>query len=238
VAAKILLIEDDATIGASLSRALGAGGHKVEWAMTATEAKKASSGSPDLVLLDLGLPDGDGIDLCRELVAETPGRPVIMLTARSEEIDVVVGLGAGAVDYITKPFRLAELMARVEAHLRFAGVQDADRITVGDVVVDRASRRVWAAEIEVALRAREFDLLNRLMADAGKVVTRDTLMSDVWNENWFGSTKTLDVHVAAIRRKLGEQPGEPSRITSVRGIGYRFEEAAASPVGRPAPTLP
>jgi DNA-binding response OmpR family regulator len=224
VPGRILLVEDDSTIGASLTRALDAAGYDVEWARDAASAGAAAARlTPDLVLLDLGLPDRDGIDVCAGLVEASPGLPVVMLTARREEIDVVVGLGAGAVDYVTKPFRLAELMARVEAHLRFAHGRNGDRLAVGDITIDPAAHRAWLGEQELDLRAKEFELLARLAADAGKLVTRERLIADVWDENWFGSTKTLDVHVAALRRKLGEGPGAPSRITTIRGVGYRLE---------------
>jgi DNA-binding response OmpR family regulator len=220
---RILLVEDDDVIGGSLLRALRASGYDVELAPDGAAARAGLGAGPDLVLLDLGLPDADGVDLCREMVARRPGLPVVILTARQEEVDVVVGLGAGAVDYVTKPFRLAELLARVDAHLTYAARQEPDRLVVGDLVVDRASHRAFLAGRELDLRAREFDLLARLAADAGRLVTRERLVADVWDEHWFGSTKTLDVHMAALRRKLGEEPGAPSRITTIRGVGYRLE---------------
>jgi DNA-binding response OmpR family regulator len=223
VPGRILLVEDDDVIGGSLRRALLANGHDVRWATDAVSARTALADQPDLLLLDLGLPDADGIDLCRELVASHPGLPIVMLTARAEEIDVVVGLGAGAVDYITKPFRLAELLARVEAHLLYAARRNPERVVVGDLTVDRSAHRAWVGDRELDLRAKEFDLLARLAVDAGRLVTRERLVADVWDENWFGSTKTLDVHMAALRRKLGERPGEPSRITTIRSVGYRLE---------------
>ena len=178
-----------------------------------------------MVLLDLGLPDGDGLDLSPRLVAGDPRLVVIMLTARSEEADTVAGLHSGAVDYVTKPFRLAELLARVTAHLRFAAhaAGTPRDVVVGDLHLDLDARRLWVADAEVDLRTKEFDLLARLAVDAGKVVTREQLMSDVWDEHWFGSTKTLDVHVASLRRRLGEAPGRPSRISALRGVGYRLE---------------
>lgn len=224
--ARVLVVEDDELLGASLTRALRATGYDAGWARSVAEAlDSATEEAPDVVLLDLSLPDGDGLDLCPRLLAEHPRVAVIMLTARSEESDAVAGLSSGAVDYVTKPFRLAELLARIQAHLRFAELAtDTTReVSVGDLRLDLAARRVWVADAEVELRAKEFDLLARLAVDAGKVVTREDLMSDVWDEHWFGSTKTLDVHVAAVRRKLGEGPGRPSRITALRGVGYRLE---------------
>ena len=177
------------------------------------------------MLLDLGLPDTDGVDLARTLLDLHPGLPVIMLTARTEKADVVTGLHAGAVDYVTKPFRLAELLARVQAHLRTAqaGAAVARVVTVGDLRLDLGARRMWVKGVEVDLRAREFDLLARLAREPGQVLTRTQLLADVWDEHWYGSTKTLDVHVAGLRRRLGERPGTPSRITALRGVGYRLE---------------
>jgi DNA-binding response OmpR family regulator len=188
---------------------------------------------PDLLLLDLGLPDGDGVVVASHVVRHHPTLPVLILSARGEELDVVLGLEAGAIDYVVKPFRLAELFARIEAHLRLRDAlndssgdrADAGRSAVGtgDVTVDRAARRVWVSGRDVALRPKEFDLLARLAREPGVVVTRERLIDDVWDEHWWGSTKTLDVHINSIRRKLGEQAGEPSRITTIRGVGYRFD---------------
>jgi DNA-binding response OmpR family regulator len=234
--ASLLVVEDDQLIASSLTRALRANGYDVDVAGTVRDALAASAAKqPDLVLLDLGLPDGDGEVVCEQFARDHPQIPVIVLTARSDEIDVVLGLQMGAVDYITKPFRLAELLARIASHLRFAEVQRdggsiADRdergtIVLDDLVVDRAGRRVHLGGEELSLRPKEFDVLERLARDAGLVVTREQLIDDVWDENWWGSTKTLDVHINALRRKLGEEPGGPSRITTIRGIGYRLDRA-------------
>lgn len=226
VSPQILIVEDDPLIGASLQRALQASGYAADWATDgATALAAARAGAPDLVLLDLGLPDTDGVDLARALLTLHPTLPVMMLTARAEEADVVTGLHVGAVDYVTKPFRLAELLARVQAHLRTADRrQSAARVvTIGDLRLDVGARRLWVQGVEVELRAKEFDLLARLASEPGQVVTRQRLLADVWDEHWYGSTKTLDVHVAGLRRRLGERPGEPSRITALRGIGYRLE---------------
>ncbi len=200
-------------------------GYEVDWARSVAEAQ-ALVGEPDLLLLDLGLPDGDGLDLCRGLSRTHPRMRTIVVTARTSEIDVVVGLTAGAVDYIGKPFRLAELLARVRAQLRDRTLTDyaePDRVVVGELVIEPGPRRVSLAGREIELRPKEFDLLVRLAVTAGSVVHRHVLMTDVWDEHWFGDTKTLDVHIAALRRRLGEAPRAPSRITTVRGVGYRLE---------------
>ena len=223
---QVLLVEDDPLIGASLERALQVSGYAAHWIPNGAEVLAAARvRAPDLVLLDLGLPDSDGVDLARALLALHPALPVIMLTARTEEADVVTGLHAGAVDYVTKPFRLAELLARVQAHLRTAQARAGTTraVTVGDLRLDLGVRRLWVNGVEVDLRAKEFDLLAALAREPGQVLTRAQLLAEVWDEQWFGSTKTLDVHVAALRRRLGEQPGTPSRITALRGVGYRLE---------------
>lgn len=220
---RILLVEDDPHIGGSLRRALEATGYDVAWVRTGAEAIEAFTVAPaDLVLLDLGLPDTDGLDVCRRLQSEDPTRPIIMVTARDEELDIVVGLDAGAVDYVTKPFTLAELMARVRAQLRHGEQADVGVLTTGDLRVDAGSRRAWRDGTELVLRPKEFDLLLRLARGAGQVVTREVLMSDVWDQHWSGSTKTLDFHIAALRTKL-DRPSTSSRITTVRGVGYRLE---------------
>ena len=185
----------------------------------------AASSPPDLVLLDLGLPDLDGVEVCRRLRSTLPAAVIVVLTARTDEIDVVVALEAGADDYLTKSFRLAELLARLRAHLRRAGAShDTDApIVVGDLAVDLASRRATAGGRPLDLRPREFDLLALLARDAGKVVTRDRIMEEVWDEHWFGSTKTLDTHISALRRHLGQHGDGPGPITTLRGVGYRLE---------------
>ncbi len=220
---RILLVEDDERIGAALTRALEGSGYSTRWARTGHDAVAAvaTEDRPELVLLDLGLPDLVGLDVCRQIHQQAPNMPIVMLTARDEELDIVVGLDAGAVDYVTKPFKLAELLARVRAQLRRVEPR-ARRSRVGELVVDVDARRVWLAGTELGLRVKEFDLLARLVADAGSVVTRETLMTDVWDEHWYGSTKTLDFHIAALRRKI-DTPGSKSRITTLRGVGYRYE---------------
>ncbi len=228
---RVLVVEDDELLGSSLCRALAASGYDTDRATTLAAARESFAAQrPDLILLDISLPDGDGLGWCSEVHHIEPTLPIIMLTARVEEIDIVVGLTAGAVDYVTKPFRLAELLARVDRHLRVAELHSAETTdhtiyVVEDVRVDLDSRRAWLADAEIELRPREFDLLARLMRDAGKVVKREDLISDLWDEHWFGSTKTLDVHITHLRRRFGEEAGDVSRISAVRGIGYRFELA-------------
>jgi DNA-binding response OmpR family regulator len=230
VAGRLLLIEDDATIGEVLTSSLRAHGYEVSWEQTGLQGlDRAANAEFDLVLLDLGLPDLDGVEVGRRLRAEQPGTVLVMLTARTAEMDVVVGLEAGADDYLTKPVRLTELHARIRAHLRrSASAPSSSGVrAVGDLVIDPAGRRVTVAGHELRLRTKEFDLLSRLAAEPGVAVSRETLMAEVWDENWFGSTKTLDVHVAALRRKIGEIARPPAprvpQIVTLRGYGYRLE---------------
>ncbi|MFE4919557.1 response regulator transcription factor [Streptomyces sp. NPDC056661] len=233
--ARIVVIEDDPTIGGGLASALRVLGHDSRWCGDGAAALKCIEEAPaDLVLVDLGLPDIDGFVLCRTLREQAPDAVLVVLTARTGEMDVIQALECGADDYLTKPFRLAELQARVTAHLRRAAPHApgaAPEIRIGSLVIDRAARRCLTAQGEVALRPREFDLLVRLGARPGEAVSREVLMSEVWDENWFGPTKTLDVHVAALRRKLGSLV----RITTLRQFGYRLEnpEASSGPEGRP-----
>ena len=231
--ADLLVVEDDDTIGDALTAGLRAHGHAVSLQRNARGALDAVAGRAfDLVLLDLGLPDLDGVEVCRRIRAAQPGTVIVVLTARSEEMDVVVGLEAGADDYLTKPFRFGELLARVRAHLRRSAVVPTAEAAVssGDLVIDLAARRVAVAGTEVPLRTKEFELLARLAADNGAAVSRDDLMADVWDAHWYGSTKTLDVHVAAVRRKLAraatESGGRAPEIVTLRGHGYRLDRPA------------
>jgi DNA-binding response OmpR family regulator len=219
---RILLIEDDHRIGSTLVRALGGSGYVADWHTTGEAGIVAADAQPQLVLLDLGLPDVDGLDVCRRIHVAHPVIPIMMLTARDDELDIVVGLDAGAIDYITKPFKLAELLARIRAQLRRSDPRPLTVNGIGDLTVDVGSRRAWVGDDELELRPKEFDLLARLVADAGQALTRDVLMTEVWDEHWFGSTKTLDFHIAALRRKI-DRPGAASRITTLRGVGYRYE---------------
>lgn len=220
---RILLVEDDAHIGASLLRALEASGYDAAWAQTGADALTAfAAARADLVLLDLGLPDADGLDVCRRIRSLDPMTIVIMVTARDEELDIVVGLDAGAVDYVTKPFTLAELLARVRAQLRQVEPSDCAATEVAGLRVDPGARRAWLDGTELVLRPKEFDLLARLIRSAGQAVSREDLMADVWDQHWSGSTKTLDFHIAALRNKIDRRHGA-SRISTLRGVGYRLE---------------
>jgi DNA-binding response OmpR family regulator len=184
------------------------------------EAVDAETG---LVVLDLGLPDIDGIEVCRRLRATWPDLAILILSARDQELDIVAGLDAGADDYLVKPFGLSELLARVRAHLRRASERDAESaapLQAGGVTVDVGARRAFRDGAELPLRPKEFDLLALLVAQAGRAVTRERIMRDVWDTEWMGSTKTLDTHVLTLRQKLGP----PEAITTLRGVGYRFED--------------
>jgi DNA-binding response OmpR family regulator len=217
----ILIVEDDDAIGAGLERVLTGQDYRAFRVAAGADALRAAGDGVGLVILDLGLPDIDGIEVCRRMRAEHPELAILILTARDHEIDVVAGLDAGADDYLVKPFRLSELLARVRAHLRRQAVAPsvaAETLAVGGVVADRAARRAWRGDDELVLRPKEFDLLVLLLSEAGRAVTRERLMSEVWDTEWMGSTKTLDMHIHALRRKLGADA-----IATLRGVGYRFE---------------
>ncbi|HEY6779950.1 MAG TPA: response regulator transcription factor [Thermoleophilaceae bacterium] len=225
----ILMVEDEQSITEPLAEALAREGFDTEVAGTVAEALElAGRIEPDLVLLDVMLPDGSGYDVCREL-RRTSQVPIIMLTARGEETDRVVGLELGADDYVVKPFSARELTARVRAVLRRAGESargngtDAP-IQIGELRLDRGKRAATLGDTELDLTRKEFELLELLMREAGAVVSRERLLEEVWDVNWFGSTKTLDVHVSSLRRKLGEDPAAPRFVHTVRGVGFRFAE--------------
>ncbi|MBO9532651.1 MAG: response regulator transcription factor [Solirubrobacteraceae bacterium] len=229
----MLLVEDESSIAIPFASALRREGFEPTIAGTAADARKAwRSSAPDLVILDLTLPDGDGRQLCGEVRGEL-GVPVIMVTARGTETDRVVGLELGADDYVVKPFSSAEVAARIRAVLRRAGrgaddARAAERFEADGLIVDTAARTVELDHEPLTLTRKEFDLLVRLVDDAGRTVLRDRLMHDVWDENWFGSTKTLDVHIAALRRHLGDDAHDPRFIHTVRGVGFRFQAAEST----------
>jgi two-component system, OmpR family, response regulator RegX3 len=223
--ARILVVEDEPSIADPFAAALEREGFDPRVAPTAAAARERFGAEAfDLVVLDLTLPDADGRDLCREL-RRSSDVPILMLTARGTEVDRIVGLELGADDYVVKPFSAAEVAARIRAILRRTGREGPplpERLRAGDLEIEVGARRVRQAGRELHLSRKEFDLLARLVRDRGHVVTREALISDVWDENWFGSTRTLDVHVGWLRRKLGDSSVQPRYIHTVRGIGFRF----------------
>lgn len=219
---RLLLVEDDDAIAGPLAKGLGREGFEVTRVATGAEALLAEAA--DLVLLDLGLPDLDGYEVCRRLRAESEV-PIIVITARGDEVDRVVGLELGADDYVVKPFGFRELVARIRAVARRAatrsGAEEAEAdpvLRAGRVEVDTRTRRVTVDGDEVTLTRKEFDLLALLAADPGATRTRDEILEEVWDAHWYGPTKTLDVHVASLRKKLGD----PALIETVRGVGFRL----------------
>jgi two-component system response regulator RegX3 len=221
----VLLVEDEPSITEPLAEALGREGFETKVAATAAESLElAGRIDPDLVLLDVMLPDGSGFDVCREL-RQRSRVPIIMLTARGEEADRIVGLELGADDYVVKPFSAREVVARIRAVLRRtdAPIQSEEKpIEVGEVRLDPARREVTRDGDALELSRKEFELLHLLMRNAGSVVTREQALEEVWDTHWFGSTKTLDVHVSGLRRKLGDDSSEPRFLHTVRGVGFRF----------------
>jgi DNA-binding response OmpR family regulator len=220
----ILVVEDDEAIASGLVRVLDSQGYRVQRVGRGRPALALATEDVGLVVLDLGLPDMDGLEVCRRLRAARPDLAILILTARDQELDVVSGLDAGADDYLVKPFRLSELLARVRAHLRrtLAAPDEApEPLRAGDLTVDPAARRAWRGGEELELRPKEFELLALLVAEAGRAVTREQIMRDVWDTEWLGATKTLDTHVGTLRNKLGE----PEAITTLRGVGYRLDVA-------------
>jgi DNA-binding response OmpR family regulator len=227
---RILVVEDEESISVPFAEALRRAGFEPLVTGTAAGALElAAESEPDLVMLDLALPDGDGRDVCRELRRRSDV-PIVMLTARGTEMDKVVGLELGADDYVVKPFSAREVISRIRAVLRRSGSRTGTseaEIRVGELVLDPAARIARLRDEELDLSRKEFDLLAELMRHAGHVVKREDLMANVWDVNWFGSTKTLDVHIGWLRRKLGDDPADPTFIETVRGVGFRF----ASPEG-------
>jgi DNA-binding response OmpR family regulator len=217
---RVLLVEDDSAIADPLARALKREGYEVDVYGDGPSALAGADDGADLIVLDLGLPGMDGLEVCRQMRAMGSDVPVLVLTARADEVDTVVGLDAGADDYVTKPFRLAELLARVRALLRRGG-GEADRAPA--VRIDPQGRRAFLDDRELQLTAKEFDVLRVLVREAGRVVPREQLLREVWAQRWLGSTKTLDMHISWLRRKLGDDVANPRYIKTVRGVGFRFE---------------
>ena len=221
---RVLLVEDDDGLGAGLVGVLAGAGYEVRWAKTAAAARRLlADAAPDLVLLDLGLPDTDGLVVCREIGDRYPDVVIVVVTARTDEADAVRALDGGADDIVLKPFRPVELLARLRAHLRRREIAGPVELRSGPVRLDQRSRRAWVGEVELALRPKEHELLAVLLSAAGAAVRREQLMDQVWDEHWTGPTKTLDVHLANVRRKLAEAGDRWNRITTLRGYGYRFE---------------
>jgi DNA-binding response OmpR family regulator len=222
--ARVLVVEDEGSISEPLAAHLSREGFAPEVAGSLAVAREAfGRDEPDVVLLDVMLPDGDGRDLCRELRARSDV-PIVMLTARGEEVDRIVGLELGADDYVVKPFSAGELVARIRAIQRRGRAPGARRapIAVGAITLDPSSRAVTKDGEPIELAAKEFDLLKFLMSRAGEVVGREEIMDEVWDPHWFGPTKTLDVHISWLRKKIEDEPSAPTYITTVRGVGFRF----------------
>lgn len=227
----VLLVEDEESFIDALTVGLKKEGFRVEVARDGMEAlNKFDVVQPDVVLLDVMLPKISGIDVCRQLRKKTQV-PIIMVTAKGAEIDTVVGLEVGADDYITKPYRMRELVARMRAVLRrvpneaTAGMTDLDgnTLVVGEVVLDPDQHKVVVNGAEVAMPLKEFELLHILLANAGRVLPRETLIDRVWGTDYVGDTKTLDVHIKRLRAKVEDDPATPTRIVTIRGLGYKFE---------------
>jgi DNA-binding response OmpR family regulator len=217
----ILVVEDDEAIASGLVRVLEGQGYDVRRLGQGSGSVRAADASVGLVVLDLGLPDVDGLDVCRRLRAARPAVSILILTARDHELDIVAGLDAGADDYLVKPFRLSELLARIRSNLRRSAGPEASKLEplqVGRLRIDRSARRAWLAGQELTLRPKEFELLTLFAANPGVALTREQIMEAVWETSWMGSTKTLDTHVLGLRNKLGA-----GAIATLRGVGYRFE---------------
>ena len=215
----VLIVEDEDAIAEPLAEGLRREGFGVTRVATGREALEAAL--PDVVLLDLRLPDLDGYEVCRELRARSEV-PIIVVTAKGEEVDRVVGLELGADDYVVKPFGLRELVARIRAVLRRSARRESDapELEVDDLRIDVRSRRAWFEDRELQLTAKEYDLLALLARNPGAVVTKQRILNEVWNTSWYGSSKTVDVHVASLRKKVGD----PGLIETVRGIGLRLRD--------------
>lgn len=228
MAPRVLVVEDEEDIAFPLVRTLEREGYAVVWVDSGQKALDDLEKAPaDVVILDLGLPDMDGLEVCKRAREAGFGGAIMIVTARAGELDRVVGLDYGADDYLSKPFGLAELQARVRALLRrtsSGGGFGHDDVPEGGLRIDVAARRVYAGDDEVPLTGKEFDVLTILASNRDKVVSRGRLMSDVWDENWYGSTKTLDVTIGRLRQKL-ESVGVSEKVVAVRGVGFRLEGA-------------
>ena len=225
MAQRVLVVEDEEDIAFPLVRTLEREGYDVEWVESGQKALDTLASLPDLVILDLGLPDIDGLEVCRRAREAGYTGAIMIVTARAGELDRVVGLDYGADDYLAKPFGLAELQARVRALLRRTSSPQPgtiEEVSPDGVRIDVEARRVYAGTEEVPLTGKEFEVLSILAANRDKVVSRGRLMADVWDENWYGSTKTLDVTIGRLRQKL-ESVGVTDRVVAVRGVGFRLE---------------
>lgn len=224
MAEKILLVDDEPTLLDTLAFNLRASGYEVLTAADGVAALEvARAETPQLVILDLMLPELDGLTVCRNL-RHVSDIPILVLTARTGELDKIVGLESGADDYMTKPFSLGELQARIRALLRRAGTrQSSDEMRSADLLLNLVSRRAYLGERELVLSPKEFSLLAELMRHQGAVLSRDLLLTRVWGYDFYGDARTVDVHVRWLREKIEENPSQPVRISTVRGIGYRFE---------------
>ena len=230
--ALVLVVEDEASFVEALTIGLRREGFEVAVAVDGAEAlERFDEINPDLVLLDVMLPKISGVDVCRQLRKRTQV-PIIMVTAKGAEIDTVVGLEVGADDFVTKPYRLRELVARMRAVLRRAEVNGTSTaaltpgmIEVGDVRLDPEEHRVSVGDTDLTLPLKEFELLHLLLANAGRVLPRETLIDRVWGNDYVGDTKTLDVHVKRLRSKIEPDPAAPTRIITIRGLGYKYERA-------------
>jgi two-component system, OmpR family, response regulator RegX3 len=227
----VLVVEDEASFVEALQIGLSREGFRVEVARDGVEAlERFKQVNPDVVLLDVMLPRVSGLDVCRQIRAQS-SVPIIMVTAKSGEIDTVVGLEVGADDYVTKPYRIRELVARIRALLRRASGDSTDEVEpaatstlrVGDVTLDPEAHRLTVRGTEVAVPLKEFEVLHLLLANAGRVLTREVLIDRVWGSDYVGDTKTLDVHIKRLRSKVEVDPSAPTRIVTIRGLGYKYE---------------
>lgn len=231
----VLVVEDEPSFAAALTLGLGREGFAVTVSSDGADAlRRFDEVQPDIVLLDVMLPTLSGIDVCRAIRAKS-NVPIIMVSAKGEELDMVVGLEVGADDYVTKPYRLRELVARMRAVMRRfeekidpilteQNLSAAEPTTVGDITVDTSRHEVCIRGENVSLPLKEFDLLTMLIENAGRVLTRDMLIEQVWGVDYYGDTKTLDVHIKRLRSKVESDPKNPTRIVTIRGLGYKYED--------------